>query len=133
MWQNDFKIFVFFSARIGNTNDKQARKAIRLVMNKCYTGDWFVLYQISKNVNMYFFRSFIKELKHELTPSSIKKQTYIEKDKLSNHIPFGSPATTAPLILVKKEALEDSSDEDDNKSSSSLSSISKKPATAPTL
>ena len=35
-------------------------------MSKCYLGDWFVLYQISKNVNFYFMRAFMKELRNEL-------------------------------------------------------------------
>lgn len=34
--------------------------------SKCYVGDWFVLYQISKNVNMYFYRVFIKELRRDM-------------------------------------------------------------------
>ena len=46
------------------------RKAIKTVMANCYIGDWFVLYQISKNVNMYFFRAFMKELQYDLKPKS---------------------------------------------------------------
>ena len=50
-------------------------------MAKCYIGDWFVLFQISKNVNMYFFRAFMRELRHELTPAS-RKPSFIEKNKM---------------------------------------------------
>ena len=35
-------------------------------MAKCYLGDWFVLYQLGKNMNMYFMREFIKDLRKEL-------------------------------------------------------------------
>ena len=66
-----FKVSSMYSAgRIGNSNDKMTRKAIKTVMANCYIGDWFVLYQISKNVNMYFFRAFMKELQHDLKPKS---------------------------------------------------------------
>ena len=66
-----FKVLSMYSAgRIGNSNDKMTRKAIKTVMANCYIGDWFVLYQISKNVNMYFFRAFMKELQHDLKPKS---------------------------------------------------------------
>jgi len=80
--------------RIGNTNDKFTRKAIKVVMAKCYIGDWFVLYQLSKNVNMYFFRAFMRELKHELTPAS-RKGSFIVKNKTDtlsrSQTPFISP------------------------------------------
>ena len=65
------KVLSMHSAgRIGNTNDKKTRKSIKTVMANCYIGDWFVLYQISKNVNMYFFRAFMTELQHDLKPKS---------------------------------------------------------------
>ena len=65
------KVLSMHSAgRIGNTNDKKTRKSIKTVMANCYIGDWFVLYQISKNVNMYFFRAFMKELQYDLKPKS---------------------------------------------------------------
>ncbi len=38
------------------------RTFFRHVVSKCYLGDWFVLHQISKNVNPYFMREFMKEL-----------------------------------------------------------------------
>jgi len=36
------------------------------VLSRCYVGDWFVLQQLSRNVNVYFYREFIKELKREM-------------------------------------------------------------------
>ena len=35
-------------------------------MKDAYVGDWFVLHQLSKNVNTYFFREFVKELRIEM-------------------------------------------------------------------
>ena len=63
----------FHTGRIGNSKDKATRKAIKTVMAYCYIGDWFVLYQISKNVNMYFFRAFMRELQNEVKSKSGNK------------------------------------------------------------
>lgn len=101
-------------------------------MTKCYIGDWFVLFQLSKNVNMYFFRAFIKELKRSLTVmkkgSQMSKQslgTYIEKDKVDNHLPSG------PLLAPKK--FPDDYDDDVEDGSSDCSSIKKTPRPPPPL
>ena len=51
----------------------------RLAQNKrrdlVQLGDWFVLYQLCKNCNPYFFREFIKELARDLKrkPKETKK------------------------------------------------------------
>ena len=70
MYKRTWTSFIYLAGRIGNSNDKMTRKAIKTVMANCYIGDWFVLYQISKNVNMYFFRAFMKELQYDLKPKS---------------------------------------------------------------
>merc|ERR1719219_601084 len=49
-------------AQTGNITKEKTRDSIREIVSKCHLGDWFVLYQLSRNVNMYFFRSFIKVL-----------------------------------------------------------------------
>jgi len=46
--------------------DDDIRKCLQYVNNKCYIGDWFVLYQLAKNCNPYFYREFIRELAREL-------------------------------------------------------------------
>jgi len=46
--------------------DEDIRKCLEYVLSKCQIGDWFVLYQLSKNCNPYFFREFIKEFAIEL-------------------------------------------------------------------
>ena len=69
---------------------------------------------------MYFFRAFVKELRSSLAPKK-SAQTYIEKEKVDNHLPTG------PLLAPKK--LDDDSDddyhEDVEEGSSSGSSIRK--------
>ena len=128
-----------FSAQLGNTNDKKARKAIKEIMSKCHVGDWFVLFQLSKNVNMYFFRAFVKELakslkltKRSSQRSNQPKITYIEKEKVDNHLPSG------PLLGPKKIPDDDSDDDyiDDDVeqgASSNCSSIKKTPRPPPPL
>ena len=49
-------------------------------MSKCYLGDWFVLYQLSKNVNFYFMRAFMKELRNELREKP-KRSRSIERKR----------------------------------------------------
>merc|ERR1711971_848652 len=46
--------------------DEDIKKCLEYVLSKCQMGDWFVLYQLSKNCNPYFFREFIKEFAIEL-------------------------------------------------------------------
>merc|ERR1712012_1213968 len=46
--------------------DEDIGKCLEYVLSKCQIGDWFVLYQLSKNCNPYFFREFIKEFAIEL-------------------------------------------------------------------
>ena len=41
-------------------------KCLEYVLSKCQVADWFVMYQLSKNCNQYFFREFIRELAIEL-------------------------------------------------------------------
>ena len=34
------------------------------MLDQCYLGDWFLLIQLSKNTNLYFYRAFIKQLRN---------------------------------------------------------------------
>ncbi len=67
-----------------------------MVLHKGYVGDWFVLYQLSKNVNMYFMREFVKELKRELTlkPKRSKSVNREKKDKLAKDAENGHDSAT---------------------------------------
>ena len=93
-------------------------------MARCYIGDWFVLYQISKNVNMYFFRSFMRELRFELTPS--RKASFIDKNKTDTLSRTQSP----PLIQPPK--IQEDEDENSDIEAKSNSSIIKN-ASAPIM
>ena len=46
--------------------DDDIRKSLDYVLAKSQIGDWFVLYQLSKNCNPYFYREFIRELARDL-------------------------------------------------------------------
>ena len=73
-----FKIANFKSA---DTLSKCESKAtLPKIMSQCDVGDWFVLYQLSRNVNMYFFRSFLKELGDQ-TIKEKKCGTIFDKSK----------------------------------------------------
>ena len=72
-------------------------------MSKCYIGDWFVLFQLSKNVNMYFFRAFVKELAKSLKLAK-KSSQRSNQPMVDNHLPSG------PLLRPKK--IPDDSDDD---------------------
>ena len=46
--------------------DDDIRKSLEYVLAKSQIGDWFVLYQLCKNCNPYFYREFIRELAREI-------------------------------------------------------------------
>ena len=48
--------FVLVMSRTGLASGKELRKSVQFILTKCFLGDWFVLAQIGKNVNTYFFR-----------------------------------------------------------------------------
>ncbi len=58
--------FLLLFTTVTHKDDEDLKKSVKYVMSKCYLADWFVLYQLASNVNMYFMRSFMKELKYEL-------------------------------------------------------------------
>ncbi|QQP58449.1 Innexin [Caligus rogercresseyi] len=55
--------------------DREWQEALGFVMSKVYIGDWFVLLQLEKNVNRFFYREFMKELMTELKQRPKKGQT----------------------------------------------------------
>ena len=57
-------------------------KPLTQVLGHCYLGDWFVLYQLCKNSNSYFFRYLLRSL---------------EKS-------FNAKVTASPLILITEWA-----------------------------
>jgi len=58
--------FTLIFKTVRHKYDEDITKCLEYVLAKAQVGDWFVLYQLSKNCNPYFFREFIRELAIEL-------------------------------------------------------------------
>jgi len=58
--------FMLLFKTVRHKYDEDVTKCLEYVLSKCQVGDWFVLRQLSKNCNPYFFREFIRELAIEL-------------------------------------------------------------------
>ena len=54
-----------------------------VVMRRCQAGDWFVLNQLGKNVNPYFYREFVERLGEEMKRRGGKSNS---KDCLMNAV-----------------------------------------------
>ena len=67
--------FLIFCFKVRHKYDEDIRKCLEYVLSKCQIGDWFVLYQLSKNCNPYFFREFIKELSRDLKAKPKKSRS----------------------------------------------------------
>ena len=55
-----FRVFMIIVKTRGFTQADLS--TCRNVLGHCYLGDWFVLYQLSKNSNIYFFRYLLRYL-----------------------------------------------------------------------
>lgn len=79
--------FAILYTTLGHSDDDDIRKSLRFVLGKCYIGDWFVMYQLAKNVNRYFLREFIKGLRDELreTRRRLKKAKASKPEKVNEH------------------------------------------------
>lgn len=53
---------VVLSMRIGFSS----RNAVNKLLSRCYIGDWFILYQLSKNIDSILFKEIISELNNHL-------------------------------------------------------------------
>jgi len=73
--------------------DKSSHKCLQYLMTKCHLGDWFVLYQLSKNCNKYFYREFIKELAIDLKRRPKKSKCRMENQSGLTSFP---PSPSAP-------------------------------------
>jgi len=59
--------------KVRHKYDDSVRRSLGYILSKGQIGDWFLLYQLSKNCSSYFYREFIKELAHELKARPKKK------------------------------------------------------------
>merc|ERR1711997_765786 len=107
----DYVRYALIASKCGHTNDPEVGKSIKYIMKHAYVGDWFVLHQLSKNVNTYFFREFVKELRIELKEkpkysrgakgkdSTLSRNNSKVKMVAMNHI----PPTGASTLEIKKK------------------------------
>lgn len=58
--------FMLIFKTVRHKYDEDITKCLEYVLSKSQVGDWFFLYQLSKNCNPYFYREFIRELAIEL-------------------------------------------------------------------
>ena len=68
---------VLLEMRCYSRKKKEIRKTIKSIMGECYIGDWFVLHQLSKNVNGHFFRAFLDELNSRMSISKKKSAVIV--------------------------------------------------------
>ena len=69
-------------SQIRHKYDKDIRKCLKYILSKGQLGDWFVLYQLCKNSNPFFFRDFVKELAIDLKKSPKKSRSTSKKESL---------------------------------------------------
>jgi len=69
--------FTLIYKTVRHKYDDGIRRCLEFILAKGQIGDWFVLYQLSKNCSSYFFREFIRELAMELKhrPKSSKSKS----------------------------------------------------------
>jgi len=80
------------TCQIRHKYDKDIHKCLKYVLSKSQLGDWFVLLQLCKNCNPYFYREFIKELAIELKSRPKKSKAINSKTSIENG--FTSPLST---------------------------------------
>lgn len=81
--------------------DKGIEKSLKYVLSKCQLGDWFVLYQLYKNCNTYFYREFVKELAIELKRRPKKSKKH--KDESSPSSPQSERKNPTGLVDYQHE------------------------------
>lgn len=94
--------FALIFAKISHKYDDDVRKSLKYVLSRCYLGDWFVLYQLSQNVNLYFFRAFVKELRNELKDKP-KRTKSVSKSNNASAASAPSSKVTAQNIEIRPD------------------------------
>ena len=70
------RLLIILKIRGFSTSDMATCKS---VLSHCYLGDWFVLYQLSKNSNTYFFRYLLKIMDSSFTSQVRNKEEPIKQ------------------------------------------------------
>ena len=63
------RLLIIIKSRGFSDSDMNTTKS---VLSHCYLGDWFVLYQLSKNSNTYFFRYLLKLMDASFTSQACR-------------------------------------------------------------
>ena len=76
--------------KIRRKYDDDIQRCLEYVLAKGQLGDWFVLYQLSKNCNPYFFREFIRELAREMKDRPKKSKSVLSSGEYFRNFFQGS-------------------------------------------
>ena len=96
-------------SQIRHKYDKDIYKCLKYILSKSQLGDWFVLYQLCKNSNSYFYREFIKELAIEL-----KRKPKKSKSKSVTKFESVPPTPSAPKRSSQEKRIHLLGDENEN-------------------
>ena len=80
-------------SQIRHKYDKDIHKCLKYILSKSQLGDWFVLYQLTKNSNSFFYREFVKELAIDLKNKPKKSKS---KSKAAGRVESVPPTPSAP-------------------------------------
>jgi len=101
--------------KIRRKYDDDIQRCLEYVLAKGQLGDWFVLYQLSKNCNPYFFREFIRELAREMKDRPKKSKSVLSSE---GSIKKGK----SEAVDMKLHLDDDDNSSEDSESSSEASS-----------
>jgi len=102
--------FSLLYRKVRRKYDDDIRRCLEYVLSKGQIGDWFVLYQLSKNCNPYFYREFIRELAMDLDnrPKTSKYRSLsLGKDSLRKKPNRTTNASREEEMNVNKLVMDD--------------------------
>lgn len=89
-------------------HDKEVNKSVRYIMSICYVGDWFLLYQLRRNTNLYFFREFMKEMRNELREKPKRSRSMKLAGDNHNHNKVSENTSPASALTARLVDTDDS-------------------------
>jgi len=101
--------------KIRRKYDEETPRCLQFVLAKGQIGDWFVLYQLSKNCNPYFFREFIRELARDLRTKPKKSQSSDGNGRSKKEIEITKDVELGEQDNVDSNSSDSDSEEGSNK------------------
>ena len=86
---------------VSKIGEERSSSLVRSVLNRCNIGDWFILNQIAKNVNPYFFREFLEVLENEIGKKPVRNRRNQRSTTTSN--PGGKTNGGEKVGLIQNE------------------------------